>query len=201
MNRLARAAVIGAMAVMLSACIGGSSPATRFYSLEPAQPTVAVGQIDHRSAVALVVGPVTLPEALNRPHMVIRDGGHLLHLSEFDQWLGNLQDEMTRVVTLRVMERMQSAQVSLYPLPRGRSADYSVRVDVLRLEGRPGVEARMTGNWSVSAQEDEQKTHVQRFDLREPVQGTRHEDLVAAYSRLTLRLADSVVDYVVALPQ
>ena len=48
--------------------------------------------------VAVVVASVRLPQYLERPQIVTRSGDNRLQLAEFDQWGGNLYQDMTRVL-------------------------------------------------------------------------------------------------------
>jgi len=76
----------------LTGCIGGSSPAIKFYVLNPVN---AQSQDDSEaSPLHIEITAVRLPQYLERPQIVTRTGDNRLLLSEFNQWGGNLRKDM-----------------------------------------------------------------------------------------------------------
>ena len=86
--------------VLLAGC--SSAPATRFYTLAAVAeipPAGAKGPAPHAAKpVTLVITDLRLPQYLDRPQIVSRGSDHRLHMTEHQQWGGNLRDDMTRVL-------------------------------------------------------------------------------------------------------
>src|SRR5512135_1083107 len=86
-----------ALAVLLCAC--GSTAPSRFYTLSP----VAVNAPMDRDplpqgGLTVGVGPVGIPDYLERPHIVTRNGDNGLDLAEYDRWAGSLKQDIMRVL-------------------------------------------------------------------------------------------------------
>jgi uncharacterized lipoprotein YmbA len=180
---LALAAVLA-----LSGC-AGTSPPTHFYALDSAGGAQALARLPDLS---LGLGPIVLPDTLDRPQIVTRAGPYRLKLAEFHRWAGDLKGDLARTLAQRLSARLGTERLFLHPWPRHRQPTLQVRIDVLRLEGRPGGEAELSGNWTLLDGEGRQERYLEAFDLRESVSGTEFRDLVAAYSRLSDRLADRI---------
>ena len=61
------------------------------------------------SASRIGIGPIELPEMLQRPQMVSRRGDAEMDIADFHRWAGELEDMMTRELALQVQE-MTGAQ-------------------------------------------------------------------------------------------
>ena len=115
---------------VLGGCLGGSSP-SRFYLLSPlsaSESPVAA------SGVAIGVGPISLPQYLDRSQIVTRKGENQLHLAEFDRWAESLQKSFTRVLVLNLSTLLSTDRVALHPWNRSTPIDYQVIVDVARCD-------------------------------------------------------------------
>src|SRR5512137_1498671 len=87
--------MIGLM--VLTAC---ASPPSHFYTLSPSQDTLA----GSASSATVAVGPVSIPESVNRPEMVVQVGPNQVALDEFNRWAAPLQAEIQRVVVENLVQ-------------------------------------------------------------------------------------------------
>ena len=105
-----RPVMLGLLAgVLLAAC---ASPRTsQFYTLgtDMAAPAAA------SSALVLALGPINLPEYLDRPQLVTRVGGNRLEVDEFNRWGGALDEEISRALADRIGARLGTRQIYHYP--------------------------------------------------------------------------------------
>lgn len=134
--------------VLLSLALGGCSntPPTRFYVLS--------AMADRAAAVpgkgtAIGIGPVTLPQYLNRPQIVTRSGGNQLAVAEFDQWGGDLNDNVSRVLAANLSSLLETDRVSLYPWKDEAPIDYQVTIDVVSFEQDADGSSVLSAYWSV----------------------------------------------------
>lgn len=182
-----------ASAFLLSACtVTGGSPVTRFYSLEP----VSLGESGPTTArpLSLGVGPVTLPDILDRPQIVTRSGEHAVELAEFHRWAGDLKADLTRLLALRLGAKLGTDRISLYPWPRQRELDYQLRVDVLRFGGELGGELWLTGNWTLLSGKGNEERLFEGFDLRAAAPSADYAIQVQTLSGLVQALAERIAD-------
>lgn len=178
------------LVVLLAGC-AGTSPTPRFYLLESV-PTVPPAPLTQLPDLALGVGPLTLPDLLDRPQMLTHGGPHQVDVAEFHRWAGDLGANLSRVLAERLGARLGTERLSLYPWPAQRRLDYQVRAELWRFDGRPGGEAVLWGQWSLLDGAGERELRTQGVRLRESVNGGEFVDLAAALSRLSERLGDQI---------
>ena len=65
----------------LSGCLGGSSPAVRFYVLSPMSDSIPA---DGNNKLAVEISTIHLPQYLDRPHLVTRSGNNRLKILQDD---------------------------------------------------------------------------------------------------------------------
>jgi uncharacterized lipoprotein YmbA len=188
-----RLAVLVLMPLSLIGC-AGTSPPTHFYALEAGS---AVAPAVSHPDLAIGLGPVTLPDSLDRPQILVRPEPYRRELSEFDRWAGDLKGNLTRVLGVRLGGLLGSRRVFLYPWPHYRHLDRQVQVDLLTLEGRPGGQAELRGSWTLLDGDGQQELHLDAFDWHQPVAGNDYRALVAAMSTLVDRLAGRIAEVIV----
>jgi uncharacterized lipoprotein YmbA len=123
-----------------------NSPPTRFYVLSAAADEAAT---QPGGGVAIGVGPVVLPQYLSRPQIVTRTGANQLTVAEFDQWGGDLDDNVTRVLSANLANLLGTERVSLYPWKDEAPIDYQVTIDVIGFEQTSDGGSMLAVYWSV----------------------------------------------------
>jgi len=175
--------------LVISACVvasgcGGSQP-SRFYLIHSVTAgDILPGQTACRPDLSLGIGPVSLPEYLDRPQIVTRTSRNQLVLAEFDRWAEPLSDSFTRVLAENLSTMLGTDRVFIYPWPRSTEMDCQVAVEVSHFEGFPEGRALLSAWWTIYG--DNGKTVLMRkqSEIAEPVGSGSHEDLVAAQSRV-----------------
>jgi uncharacterized protein len=136
------------VAVLLSLALGScsSTPPTRFYVLSAiaVPPPAVTGK-----APAIGIGPITLPQYLNRPQIVTRISGNQLAVAEFDQWGGDLNDNLTRTLAANLSSLLETDRVSLFPWKDETPIDYQVTIDVEHFEQDVDGSSLLTAYWSI----------------------------------------------------
>jgi uncharacterized lipoprotein YmbA len=134
------------------------------------------------SCVSVGIGPIKLPEYVNRPQIVTRTTPNELLLSYFDLWAEPLIGSVPRTLAENVSRLLCTKEVVLFPWKPSRVPDYRVEVEVLHLDGNLGSTVSLEAWWSVSY--GAEKTRVTRkSSYSEPVAGQDYEALVQAHSR------------------
>ena len=99
--------------------------------------------------VAIGVGPITLPKYLDRPQIVTRVAANSLDQANLDQWGGDLNDNITRVVATNLSNLLATDRVSLYPWKDGAPVDFQVTMDISRFEQDKDGSAVLNVFWSI----------------------------------------------------
>ena len=167
--------------VVLGGCLGGSSPPSRFYLLSPLPAPEAAAAA--ASGVAIGVGPVAIPEYLNRGQIVTRTGENQLELAEFDRWAEPLQKNLARVLVLNLSTLLSTDRVALHPWNRSTLMDYQVIVDVGRFEAGPDGAASLLARWSIVDGASREALLVRKSSFTEPIASGGYEATIASMSR------------------
>jgi uncharacterized protein len=145
-SRSLRLAAVAA-GLLLAGCT--ATTPTRFYTLSSllAAPGEATKAPPHDLAVG--VGPVTLPEYLNRPQIVTRAGRNRVVLADFDSWIEPLDGLFTRTLTENLSLLLGTDDVLPLPLRRAIRLDYDVEVNVTRFDVDSSGNAVLDARWLV----------------------------------------------------
>ena len=177
----------------LAACVGGPTKSPNFYTLVPetgvTQRTIAVEQ---QLNPALAVGPVLLPEHLQRPQIVTRSENAQLQIAEFERWAGSLKSQIETVLVMDLSANLEDFTVTGY---RKSYADpvYRVTVEVAELLGRLGGTLEFSVSWVLTDSTGEEKTRTLfNSQIQIPVEGPDYRALVAAHQEAIETLSQQI---------
>jgi uncharacterized lipoprotein YmbA len=190
MQRAAAFAILCTLAALTAGC--ASSPA-RYYTLSATAPPGS-----SPSKIAIAVGPVSVPAAVDQPQIVVSTGTNQVTFDEFNRWASPLQDNVARVVAENLAAILGTPRVTLFPLTLNAEVDYRVQIEVRNFESVPGKLASLDAVWTVSRTKNV-KSDTGRTSVREPVQENTYDALAAAHSRALARLSQDIADSVRAL--
>ena len=140
------------------------------------------------AAPAIVVGPVTLPELVDRPQLVVRVAANRVAILESQRWAEPLNSEIPRVIAEDLGRLLGSSRVSSYLQHSGPAADFRVLLDIERFEASPGEAVSVEAGWSLH-RGAAGTPETGRIRVREPVRGEGYDALVAAYGRALLAVS------------
>lgn len=182
--------------LLFAAGCGRSAP-TRFYLLTPGAGE-APAPID--GSVAVGVGPVDLPDYLDRPHLLTRAGAHEIRFAEFDQWAGSLKHNIASVVAENLGRRLGLDAVHVYPWPAAVRPAAQVAVSVVRLDAVPGEDAVLEARWTILEEDGRRVRFTRKSAFRVPVADADYAGIVDAWSRLFEALSREVAEAIRNLP-
>lgn len=178
-------------AVLLFGC--AASPPVAYYTLAPmSEGKVPLSSGDSQTARSIGVGPVSLPDVLDRPQIVTRPHPHRVDIAEFHRWGGSLKESLPRVLAENVAVCLGQERVVVFPWRGGDRPDYRVSVDILRFDGRLGDAVELIAVWTVRPKQDDAPPVIDRAVIRMPVSGKDYEAFVDAQSRALAALAESI---------
>ena len=149
MTQTTRPRHLGLLALLALSCILAAcaeSQPSRFYMLSSLPPAEATGS---GKPLSVGVGPISMPEHLNRPQIVTRESDTKLALAEFDRWGEPLGDLFSQAVAANLSALLKTERV--YSLPRRRTAslDYQVEIDIYRFDADQTGLIYLTARWSL----------------------------------------------------
>ena len=190
-----------ALSLALAGCLGSSRP-SRFYTLAPLQ--IRNGQGGTPPDATLAVGPIEIPESIDRQQIVTRTGANELVVAEFDRWGGSLDTEISGALVATVRDRLASQQIAVAPwrsaILSGVGPSYRAAVSVSRFDGIPGQSVVLQGRWELIGQSGE-SLGVRGATVTEKIDGAGYDALVAAMQRALVRFGQQMADRVAATTQ
>ena len=185
---------LGLLVVILAGC--ASSPSSKFYQLNPLQNRTSITPDAFPEQKQIIaIGPVRIPDYLDRPQIVTRAGTNELKLSEFDRWAGSLESDVTRVLVEDISSLLPADRFSVVRwtpyLESQVPASYKVEVFVDRFEGTLGDSVLLKAQWQVFAHKGGLLLKRESL-IREQINGGSYDVLVAAMSSALERLSRDI---------
>lgn len=195
MTRTSCLATLVGIVVCLAGC--ASSPAERFYALAPESPASA--EFAPVVPPIVSVGPVTLPEAVDRPQIVVRINANQMAVVESHRWVEPLKDAIPRVIAGNLNRLMGGGAAVTSRQDAAQDAAMRVTVDVQRFESTLGDSIDLEAVWSVRSASGGQ-ARAGRARFREPCASGSYEALAAAHSQALTKLSQEIAATIGAMP-
>ena len=188
-------------AVALVGALAGcaQTPPTNFYTLSTAsEPTVA-----KRSAQGLVIGlgPITLPQYLDRPDIVTREGANQMRLADLSKWAEPLEPLLTRIMAEDLYALLDANDVIPVPQRGDVPLDRIVEVDIGRFDADETGAVVLDARWRIYRGDNETLLASGRSLVNE--QGSAVPDynsIVAAMSRAVGQASEQIADAIASPP-
>ncbi len=139
--------ILGAcLALALAGACARSQP-TSFYTLA----ATSEPRLEKRSGKGLVIGlgPVTVPQYLDRPDIVTREGDNRMRLADLHKWSEPLEPLLTRIMAEDLYGLLDANDVIPLPQRSDIRLDRSVAVDVSRFDANDAGEVVLDARWRV----------------------------------------------------
>lgn len=182
-------------------CMGGLSKPPQTFLLNnwgqplPDQMVVRYG-FEDQSAPKIGIGPVKIPEYLNRPQIVSRLKGNEIYFDEFHLWAEPLKESFARVLAKNLSCLLATDHVFIFPWFGVVKPEYRLTVDVFRFDGKHGEEVYLDVLWAVYHGDNNLLLKSNRSALKETCPDNSYQALVDAHNLLILRLSVEIADAV-----
>ncbi len=187
-----RCCLVALIAVLLVGCT--SSPKSRFYLLSSQGGGVGAPTAVESACVSIGVGPIRLPEYVERPQIVTRTAENEITLGEYDRWAEPLNDTFPRVLAENLSHLVCTKSLLLFPWKPTRPPDYRVEVEVYRFDGTLGKEARLEVWWRLARGAEKGSVVSKRSSISEPLNSTGYDVFVRVQSRLIASLSREIAE-------
>jgi hypothetical protein len=172
------------LAAAASAC--GTTAPSRFYTLD----ATAVSDGGVPVGTAIMVGPVSIPAAVDRPEFVVQTAPNRVDIDEFNRWAAPLSDSIAQAVAGDLVKLLGTPNVAAAPMANFDPA-YRVTIDVQRFDSVQGHSVLLEAVWTVH-QTAGGATRSGRTTAPEAVQGDGFDALAAAHSRALAKLSADI---------
>lgn len=186
-------APLACLAVMLGGC---ASPAPHFYALSggadpPVSTASTTSSAGTTTALSVAVGPVSVPELVDRPQIVVTKGANQVQLDDFNRWASPLRDDIARVIAADLAQELPGARVWPYAQSAQLNPEMQVLIDVQQFVSTLGDGVVIDVLWSLRSAGGE-ASQGGRSLVREATAGSDFAALVAAHSRALARVSADI---------
>lgn len=185
-HRRTALALVFSVGTVLVGC--SRSPRANFYTLAPAARSETVVPAQNASTVS--VAPVTLPELVDRPQLVMYIDDSRVDILEMHRWAEPLKSAIPRLLAENLSRLLGTERVSTYLQNAASEAAYRVFVDIRRFSST-GDSVIVEANWAIRRSK-EGAEKVGHSEMREACWAGGYEALTAAYSRALAALSNDI---------
>ena len=177
--------------VFLCGC--ANAPREHFYALTPVAQAPETGPPAVADERHVSIGPVSIPEIVDRPQLVVRHGANQVEILEQHRWAQSLATDIAGVLAANLATLLPHLAVTTNTSPASAGADTRVGVEIVQFDAIPGEAVTVQARWSVRAARAV-KEKPAGATLREPVRGPGPDALAAAFDRALARLSAEIAD-------
>jgi len=179
---------IGMLGLVLGGC--ATSQPARYYTLAPLQPpAVKAASVP---AFTVAVGPVIMPDLLQRPQIATRTNDQQISFSDYHKWAGTLADETKRVLVVNLNGLLAGKRAAVTTDDMAIDPDFRVVVNINRFDGLPGGSVWLNAVWTIKEQKGKIALAVNQSVIEERVSGPEYPELVSAHSRAIGQLSRAI---------
>jgi uncharacterized lipoprotein YmbA len=147
------------------------------------------------------VGPLRIPDYLDRPQIVSRSGNNAVILSEFDRWAGSVENDIVRVLVEDMSAKLPPDRffvIRWTPLLDSQlSSSYRIELIVNRFEGPLDGTVTLKANWGVLGK-DRKMLLYRESAIVEQINGIGYGAYVDALSRAVDRLSKEITETIIS---
>ena|SRR6185369_2820159 len=176
---------------ILAALLSGSAAAcallqpqpdpTQFFLLTPL--AVADPNASATAELLVGVGPITVPEYLDRTNIVRRFAPNRVAISELEWWAEPLDTSLLRVIGDNLAARMATPSVLRYPWPLLMKPTYSVAINFTRFDILSDDRVHLSAGWVVRGGQPRRTLLTRESSIQKTAAGPSTAEAVAALSQ------------------
>ena len=195
-KRMAKVLNYGIAAILLVSLLlfcGCASKPSNYYvlhSLQSEAPDVKTATAEND--LTICVGPIKIPEYLDRPQMVTRSAPDSLQFAEFDKWAEPLEKSLTRVIAENLAILLSTDRVGVFPWLNTAQVQYQVTVDITQFERMPDGKVILAARWNVLGDHGDNMLLIESSRFSIPIESSGYEGIASAESRAVEALSREI---------
>jgi uncharacterized lipoprotein YmbA len=148
-------------------------------------PAVAQGPV-------IGLGPIRIPEYLDRPQMIIAITDNQYRLSEDHRWTDRLDQNISLALFKALPGQLGTDKIVRYPWPQRQLVDYQIGIDILEFNVDANGQSRLIAQWTIKRKD--QPAIDKRSDYRFPASSTDYDVMVKAQSQCLSKLSQEIAE-------
>ncbi|MBE9526599.1 MAG: membrane integrity-associated transporter subunit PqiC [Proteobacteria bacterium] len=174
--------------LLLVAC--GTSPKTQIYILSSIERDTT--PIMDAQNVVIKVGPVSIPDTLDKAPIVSRIDSNSLLADDYNRWSGDYRDDIQRIIGENLSILLPKSHIALGQETMLLPEDFQVIINIREFYGQLGGSVTLNVDWTVARKGKNKSITVKKSVLQENTIGVDYKDYVAAQSRLLAKLSQEI---------
>lgn len=183
---LSRVLTVVVLSGFISACAHDAKP-VEFYRLSA---DVGLKQTNKSVAnlknVTVGLGPIKIPDYLNRPQILVAISDNQYTLSEEHRWAEKLDQNILLALYKVLPEQLNTEHLIRYPWAQRQEVDYQVGIDILDLTVDAQGQSQLIAQWFIKPKD--KPSIDKRFECRLSASTTDYAVMVKAQSRCLTQL-------------
>jgi len=167
--------------LMMALAAGCASPQSRYYHLSAAEAPCPECTVAGITTAIVSIGPVIIPDRLDRSQIVTVMPDGELNIAQFDRWGGSLNEEIVTAITKNVSALLPALNVIPFEMEKWVTPDYQARIDILELNATPGKEVSLRASYTIT--DKNRKTLLLKSAVISEPCGSSYTDIVKASSK------------------
>ncbi len=185
--------IAAVLAALIACACSSTEPKIDFYSLsQPPGPAPT----SPASSLSIHIGPVTVPEAVDRQQMVIRLDDNRVNIDDEHRWVEPLKNAIPSVIADSVARELNTPKVLISRQSSALEIDYRVAIDVQHFDSMAGGVSEDV-LWTIRSRKA-QEPRLGRSFVQEGASGGA-EGIAAAHARALQRVAHDIAQAIRAM--
>ncbi|MFA4992860.1 MAG: PqiC family protein [Candidatus Omnitrophota bacterium] len=186
---------------VLSGCVSiTKSPSPRFYKLGSISQEQAGARFKATNDGIIGVGPVKIPEYLNRPQIVTVDNNNMVNFAQFDRWGEPLDFAIARILDENLSVIVDSKGIEMFPWSMFMPVRFQVVLDIVELDVNMSKDLVLTAQWSILDLKTKSPVFSKRSLLIEDVNPHNYSGVVAALNTVLSKISIEIGQELSRLP-
>jgi len=153
----------------------------------------AVGEKFNLPADTIIeVGPVKIPQYLDRPQIVTQDKNKMLVFAQLDRWGEPLDAALERLITEDLAAMLPAASLQMFPYNFTIPLKYQVLIDIIQLDCALDGDLFLAAQWTIIDVPNKKMLLTKRSDFRQPVSPREYAGLAAALETVCAALSSQI---------
>ncbi|MDD3087938.1 MAG: PqiC family protein [Candidatus Omnitrophica bacterium] len=193
--------LLPSLILILNGCVSiGRSPSPRFYRLTSIGQEFPEVDSKMKSGAVVGIGPIKIPEYLNRPQIATVNKNRMITFAQFDRWGEPLDLSILRVLSENLASSMTGVDIEMYPWNMLMPVRLQVVLDVVQIDVELEKDLIFVVRWSVLDLKNKSLVLSKRTVLKEPVKPSNYSGVAAALSSVLGRLGNEIIQELSQVP-
>jgi len=175
--------------IFISGCAKNSKP-IEYYMLDASVGLSSSELIENDSGPLIGLGPIRLPEYLDRFQMVLAVSENKYKLIENHRWAEKLDQNVSLALFKSLPAQLGTDRMVRYPWPQRPGVDFQVKIDILEFNIDQTGQSRLVAQWSIKSKD---KTLLnKRSSFTAEASSTDIDKMVEAQSECLTKLGQEI---------